>query len=124
MRLHKPEGAGPTPPQVVFFHGGGWVLGTIESHDATCRALASASGCAVASVEYRLAPESAFPAAPEDCYAATGINSNLRNACGLGDRVPVGLSYAEAEQALQAVPPQETVQRYVKEALRRIGSRR
>lgn len=71
VRLYKPEGAGPTPPLVVFFHGGGWVIGTIESHDATCRALASASGCAVASVEYRLAPESAFPAAPEDCYAAT-----------------------------------------------------
>lgn len=71
VRLYKPEGAGPTPPLVVFFHGGGWVIGTIESHDATCRALASASGCAVASVEYRLAPETCFPAAPEDCYAAT-----------------------------------------------------
>lgn len=47
------------------------MIGSIESHDAACRALASASGCAVASVEYRLAPESAFPAAPEDCYAAT-----------------------------------------------------
>ena len=71
VRLYKPEGSGSTPPLVVFFHGGGWVIGSIESHDATCRALASASGCAVASVEYRLAPESAFPAAPEDCYAAT-----------------------------------------------------
>ncbi len=71
VRLYKPEGAGLLPPLVVFFHGGGWVIGTIESHDPTCRALASASGCAVASVEYRLAPETSFPAAPEDCYAAT-----------------------------------------------------
>ncbi|MBA2375506.1 MAG: alpha/beta hydrolase [Rubrobacter sp.] len=70
VRLYKPEENG-TPPLVVYFHGGGWVIGSIESHDATCRALAKASGCAVASVEYRLAPESAFPAAPEDCFAAT-----------------------------------------------------
>ena len=71
VRLYKPEGADATPPLVVYFHGGGWVIGSIEAYDPTCRALASASGCAVASVEYRLAPESAFPAAPEDCYAAT-----------------------------------------------------
>ena len=71
VRLYKPEGSGPTPPLVVYFHGGGWVIGSIEAYDATCRALASASGCAVASVEYRLAPETSFPAAPEDCYAAT-----------------------------------------------------
>lgn len=70
VRLYKPE-ASETPPLVVYFHGGGWVIGSVESHDATCRALAKASGCAVASVEYRLAPESAFPAAPEDCFAAT-----------------------------------------------------
>lgn len=69
VRLYRPE-VGGTPPLVVFYHGGGWVIGSIESHDAVCRALANASGCAVASVEYRLAPESAFPAAPEDCYAA------------------------------------------------------
>lgn len=70
VRLYKPEENGILP-LVVYFHGGGWVIGSIESHDATCRALAKASGCAVASVEYRLAPESAFPAAPEDCFAAT-----------------------------------------------------
>ncbi len=70
VRLYKPEEGG-TPPLVVYFHGGGWVIGSIESHDATCRALAKASGCAVASVGYRLAPESGFPAAPEDCFAAT-----------------------------------------------------
>ncbi|MGH3089259.1 MAG: alpha/beta hydrolase [Rubrobacteraceae bacterium] len=70
VRLYKPEEGGLLP-LVVYYHGGGWVIGSIESHDATCRALAKASGCAVASIEYRLAPESGFPAAPEDCYAAT-----------------------------------------------------
>ena len=51
VRLYKPEGAGATPPLVVYFHGGGWVIGSIEAYDPTCRALAGASGCAVASVE-------------------------------------------------------------------------
>lgn len=71
VRLYKPEGSDAVVPLVVYFHGGGWVIGSIEAYDPTCRELASASGCAVASVEYRLAPESVFPAAPEDCYAAT-----------------------------------------------------
>lgn len=70
VRLYRPDGSG-TPPLLVFYHGGGWVIGNVESHDPLCRALANASGCAVASVEYRLAPENSFPAAPEDCYAAT-----------------------------------------------------
>ncbi|WP_273842777.1 alpha/beta hydrolase [Rubrobacter calidifluminis] len=70
VRIYDPGGDGRRP-LLVFYHGGGWVIGNIESHDPVCRALARASGYAVASVEYRLAPESAFPAAPEDCYAAT-----------------------------------------------------
>ncbi|MBW3667964.1 MAG: alpha/beta hydrolase [Actinobacteria bacterium] len=57
-------------PVVVFFHGGGFVMGGIESHDALCRSLANASGVAVASVDYRLAPEHAFPAAVDDAWAA------------------------------------------------------
>ena len=90
VRLYKPEGSGANPPLVVFFHGGGWVIGSIESHDATCRALASASGCAVASVEYRLAPESAFPAAPEDCYAATRWLAENASEVGVdGERLAV-----------------------------------
>jgi acetyl esterase/lipase len=63
-----PQGTRPTP-LVVFFHGGGWVRGSVEIADRPCRALANTSGCTVASVEYRLAPESKFPAAAEDCYA-------------------------------------------------------
>src|SRR2546423_1700434 len=70
LRAYVPEGSAPLPV-VVFFHGGGWVIGSIESHDATCRSLANASGCIIVSVEYRLAPEHKFPAAADDAYAAT-----------------------------------------------------
>lgn len=55
---------------LLFFHGGGWVTGTIDSYDRVCTDMAAQTGCAVASVDYRLAPEHRFPAAPEDCYAA------------------------------------------------------
>jgi acetyl esterase len=68
-RLYAPEGEGPLPV-VVYFHGGGWVIGNIASHDGICRKLANASGCAIVSVEYRLAPEHRFPVAPSDCYTA------------------------------------------------------
>ena len=57
-------------PLTIFWHGGGWVLCSIETHDALCRALAAASGCAILSVDYRLAPEHKFPAAPDDAVAA------------------------------------------------------
>lgn len=69
-------------PVVVYFHGGGWVLGNVESHDSTCRRLANQSGCSVISVDYRLAPEFAFPAAIDDCFEA--VNYVSRNADELG----------------------------------------
>jgi acetyl esterase len=56
---------------LVFFHGGGWVLGDLESHDGLCRMLTNQAGSITVSVDYRLAPEAKFPAAAEDCYAAT-----------------------------------------------------
>jgi acetyl esterase len=56
---------------LVYFHGGGWVIGNPDTHDNLCKALANRSSARVVSVDYRLAPEHRFPAAPEDCYAAT-----------------------------------------------------
>lgn len=70
IRIYTPDGDGPHPI-LVFFHGGGWVIGDLDTHDATCRVLTNAVNCITISVDYRLAPEHKFPAAPEDCYEAT-----------------------------------------------------
>ncbi len=69
VRVYEPDADGPAPV-VVYFHGGGWVVGNLDTHDATCRTLAAESGSVVVSVDYRLAPEHPFPAPVEDCYAA------------------------------------------------------
>lgn len=69
-RLYRPQ-ARDDLPLLVFFHGGGFVIGTLDTHDNLCRALAKQSGAVVVSVAYRLAPEAKFPAAPLDCYRAT-----------------------------------------------------
>ena len=58
-------------PLIIFFHGGGWVIGDIDTHDPFCRSLAEISGCTLMSIDYRLAPEHPFPAAHNDCLAAT-----------------------------------------------------
>jgi acetyl esterase len=70
VRVYRPDGDGPHPV-VVFFHGGGWVVGNLDTHDQGCRALCDAGDCVVVSVDYRLAPEHPFPVPVEDCYAAT-----------------------------------------------------
>jgi acetyl esterase len=70
VRVYTPHGSPPFPV-VVWFHGGGWVLGSIEEHETVCRQLCEGAGAVVVSVGYRLAPEHRFPAAAEDCYAAT-----------------------------------------------------
>ena len=70
-RVYVPRKVRRPSPGLVYLHGGGWVVGSIESHDRVCRALASRAGIVVASVEYRLAPEHPFPAAAEDAIAAT-----------------------------------------------------
>jgi acetyl esterase len=69
IRIYRPEAEGPVPV-VVYFHGGGWVIGNIDSHDTPCHRLAAGVPCVVVSVEYRLAPEARYPAAVEDCEAA------------------------------------------------------
>ena len=77
-RLYRPQppagsgdGSSEAPPLVVFFHGGGFVLGDLDSHDGQARMLAAESGAVVVSVAYRLAPEDPFPAAPDDAVSAT-----------------------------------------------------
>lgn len=90
VRIYTPKGAGPFPV-LVYFHGGGWVLGNIDSHDAVCRVLTNLADCITISVDYRLAPEHKFPAAPEDCYAATrwaADNADTFN--GDAQRIAVG----------------------------------
>ena len=69
VRIYRPRGTGPFPI-LLYFHGGGWVVCSIETHDAFARHLTNKIGCIVVSVDYRQAPEHPFPAAVDDCYAA------------------------------------------------------
>lgn len=70
IRLYRGYGSTGPVPAIVFYHGGGWVTGDLDSHDGPCRVLAAESGCVVVSVDYRLAPEHPFPAAVDDSIAA------------------------------------------------------
>jgi acetyl esterase len=71
VRLYRPPGAAAAArPLIVFFHGGGWVICDLDTHDAACRRLCLGSDAVVVSVDYRLAPEHRFPAAADDCAAA------------------------------------------------------
>ncbi|MFG0332466.1 MAG: alpha/beta hydrolase [Maioricimonas sp. JB049] len=70
IRCYRSASAQVGSPLTVFFHGGGWVLGSLDTHDPIARRLCNATGGTVLSVDYRLAPEHRWPAAPEDCYAA------------------------------------------------------
>ena len=70
VRVYTPKGGDGPFPGVVYFHGGGWVIGDLETHDHFCRLLASGSGAVVAAVDYRMAPEARFPAAADDSFAA------------------------------------------------------
>jgi acetyl esterase len=69
IRIYKPEVASPCP-LLVYFHGGGWVVGDLDTQDMICRGLCHGADCIVVSVDYRLAPEYPFPTPVDDCYAA------------------------------------------------------
>jgi acetyl esterase/lipase len=73
LRMYRPAGVPESTrlPAYVYFHGGGWVIGDLETHDVLCRQLTAASAASVVSVDYRLAPEHKFPAAADDAWAAT-----------------------------------------------------
>ena len=81
IRIYKPAGAGPFPV-VLYIHGGGWVIASIDTYDASARALTNAAGAIVVSTEYRQAPENKFPAAHDDTYAA--YQWVLANAASIG----------------------------------------
>lgn len=71
LRLYRPEGLPALAPVLVYYHGGGWTIGDLDTHDVLCRELAQGGGCAVVAVDYRLGPEHRFPAAVDDAVAAT-----------------------------------------------------
>lgn len=95
VRLYRPLGSQPSSltPVVVFIHGGGWVIGDLQSHDSLCRSLANQSGASVAAINYRLAPEQCFPVPLDDCLAALrfirdnadDLRVDLNNAVVAGD---------------------------------------
>lgn len=102
VRIYTP--AGPRTRGIfVYYHGGGWVIGDVETHDALCCSLANAAGCRVVSVDYRLAPEHKFPAAADDAYAATRwVFENVRTLCD-GHVEPIAVGGDSAGGNLAAV---------------------
>ena len=101
VRIYTPVGTAAFPV-LVYFHGGGWVIGNLDTHDGICRSLANRVGCLVVSVDYRLAPEHTFPAAPEDCYAATRWLAEHAGSLG-GDKGRIAVGGDSAGGNLAAV---------------------
>jgi acetyl esterase len=89
VRIYAARADGGSRPALVYLHGGGWVVGSIESHDPVCRRLAARTPCVVVSVDYRLAPEHPFPAGLEDAWAATEWVASHASELG-ADRIAVG----------------------------------
>lgn len=90
VRVYTPEGEGPFPI-FIYIHGGGWVLGDLETVDAPCRSIAKKTAAIVVSVEYRLAPENKFPVPLEDCYeAALWVYKHANELNGDPTRIAIG----------------------------------
>ena len=105
LRIYRPlqgKQAGPLPC-LLYAHGGGFVLGNLESHDPLCRSLAAQGQCAVVAVDYRLAPETPFPGAAEDAYAAARWPDDLVIGMGLGNSRMATGDVAGAMQAFEQV---------------------
>jgi len=107
VRIYTPKGGDGPFPIVVYFHGGGWVIGDLETHDHWCRSLASEVPAVLVAVDYRLAPETRFPAAAEDCYAAArwaaanagSLGADPSRLAVAGDSAGGNLSAAVAQMA-------------------------
>lgn len=117
-RLYCPQTVTAAGPMLVYFHGGGWVAGSLDSHDSSCRRLAANSGARLLAVEYRLAPEHPFPAAPDDALrawnAVTAAPSRFgadpaRIAVG-GDSAGANLAAVLCQELLRADRPQPAFQ--------------
>jgi acetyl esterase len=107
VRVYTPEGLAAPSPGLVYLHGGGWVTGSVETHDVLCRLIALGAACRVVSVDYRLAPEHPFPAALDDSLAAT--RWVLSNAESLGiDPARVGAAGDSAGGNLSALVARKT----------------
>jgi len=112
LRFYTPAGTGPFPA-AAYFHGGGWVLGSRDTHDVLCRRLANAAQCVVVSVDYPLAPESKFPEPLEKCYEATQFISQNADKFGIdpsriavaGDSAGGNLAAAVAQLAIERGTP-------------------
>ncbi|HEY4344770.1 MAG TPA: alpha/beta hydrolase [Parvibaculum sp.] len=114
VRIYTPVAAGGDAlPVLVYFHGGGWVIGDLETHDALCRTLSNEAGCKVVAVDYRLAPEHRFPAAADDCFAVvkwveangSSIGVDATRIAVAGDSAGGNLAAVVSQAALTAKGP-------------------
>ena len=103
LRVYTPVAAGQDPmPALIYYHGGGFVIGNIETHDGLCRVMANEGGFRVISVDYRLAPECKYPAAIDDAFAAlTWVQDNAANIGVDANRIAVGGDSAGGALAAQ-----------------------
>ena len=114
LRMYRSGNTESVLPVIIYFHGGGWVLGNIETRNASCADLAEKSGACVVSVEYRLAPEHPFPAAVNDCYSAVSwlyknaekLKLDKKNFIVMGDSAGGNLAAVTANKAAEKGYPE------------------